>query len=65
MGYKIFRSVPELKDKSNPRYLNITLSQLLEHKAGIQPFTSGAEYQKLPVFKGNKPEKGRHSLNMF
>ncbi|MDX8568687.1 serine hydrolase [Elizabethkingia sp. HX XZB] len=54
---KFFDLFPELKDKSNPKYLNITLSQLLEHKAGIQPFTSGAEYQKLPVFKGNKAEK--------
>ncbi|HFK5503654.1 serine hydrolase domain-containing protein [Elizabethkingia anophelis] len=54
---KFFDLFPEFKDKSNPKYLNITLSQILEHKAGIQPFTSGAEYQKLPVFKGNKSVK--------
>ncbi|ATC38019.1 serine hydrolase [Elizabethkingia anophelis] len=54
---KFFDLFPEFKDKSNPKYLNITLSQILEHKAGIQPFTSGAEYQKLPVFKGNRSEK--------
>jgi D-alanyl-D-alanine carboxypeptidase len=54
---KFFDLFPELKDKSNPQYQNITLSQLLEHKAKIQAYTSGAEYQKLPEFNGNKAEK--------
>ncbi|MEL7676532.1 serine hydrolase [Elizabethkingia meningoseptica] len=54
---KFFDLFPELKDKSNPKYYNITLAQLLQHQAGIQPFTSGTEYQKLPSFKGSKAEK--------
>lgn len=56
---KFFDLFPELKNKSNQNYLNITLEDLLSHRAKIQPFTSGAEYQKLPIFFGNKKEKRR------
>lgn len=54
---KFFDLFPELKNKSNSKYLNITLEDLLTHRAKIQAFTSGAEYQKLPKFIGSKKEK--------
>lgn len=54
---KFFDLFPKLKKKSNKDYNNITLKDLLTHRAKIQPFTSGTEYQKLPNFKGNKQQK--------
>lgn len=56
---KFFDLFPELKNKSNPEYFNITLEDLLSHRAKIQSFTSGIEYQNLPKFDGNKQEKRR------
>ncbi|RYD50680.1 MAG: class A beta-lactamase-related serine hydrolase [Sphingobacteriales bacterium] len=54
---KFFDLFPEWKAKSNPSYYDITLSDLLSHRARIQPFTSGAEQKKLPKFKGNPSEQ--------
>ena len=54
---KFFDLFPELKKKSNPEYFDVTLEDLLSHRANIQPFTSGAEYQKLSLFSGNKQQK--------
>ncbi len=54
---KFFELFPELKNSSDPDYSEITLKALLSHRAGIQPFTSGSEYQKLPTYSGNKQEK--------
>lgn len=56
---KFFDLFPELKNKSNPEYFNITLEDLLSHRANVQPFTSGNEYQNLPKIDGNKQEKRR------
>lgn len=38
---KFFDIFPELKDKSNPAYLSITLEDLFLCEAGIKPFTDG------------------------
>jgi len=54
---KFFDLFPELKSRSNSAYYNITLEDLLAHRANIQPFTDGEEFQKLPKFKGNKQEQ--------
>lgn len=54
---KFFDLFPELKNESNPEYFDVTLEDLLSHRAKIQPFTSGAEYQKLPKFSGSKQQK--------
>lgn len=54
---KFFDLFPELKNKSNPSYYNITLEDLLTHRANIQPFTDGEEFEKLPNFKGNKQKQ--------
>jgi len=53
---KFFDIFPEWKGKSNPAYLNITLQDLLSHKAGIQPF-QGEDDPEIPAFKGTNPEK--------
>lgn len=49
--------VPELRGAALPAYANVTLDELLTHRAGIQPYTRGAEYQSLPAFGGTISEK--------
>lgn len=53
---KFFDLFPEWKTKSNPAYVNITLQDLLSHKAGIQPF-QGENDPAIPDFKGTNPAK--------
>ncbi len=45
--------VPELRAGALPAYAHVTLGQLLSHRAGVVPFTAGAEYQKLPKLIGS------------
>jgi D-alanyl-D-alanine carboxypeptidase len=54
-GTKIFDLCPELKTDSDSAYHDITLVDLLTHKARIQPFTDGEEYPNPLVgkFKGD------------
>ncbi len=54
---KFFDLFPSWKIGSNPAYYNITLADLLSHRAKIQPYTSGLEFQELPEFKGNSSEQ--------
>jgi len=56
---KFFDLFPALKNKSNSEYLNITLEDLLSHRAKVQSFTSGVEYQNLPNMEGSKQERRR------
>lgn len=53
---KFFDLFPQLKKEANPAYANITLQQLLSHRAGIQPFTQG-EKEKAPHIKGTHSEQ--------
>lgn len=53
---KFFDLFPEWKEKSKPEYANISLQDLLSHKAGIWPF-QGEGDPKIPDFKGTNPEK--------
>ncbi len=50
---KFFDLYPEMKKDTKPAYYNITLQQLLSHRAGIQPFTSG-EKEKAPKVNGTR-----------
>lgn len=54
---KLLDVVPGLRTSALPAYANVTLDELLAHRAGIQPFTAGAEYEKLPKFSGTVAEK--------
>lgn len=54
-----FQLFPALKDSSLPDYQNITLQDLLSHRAGILPFTSGLEQKKVPKLTGSQGEKWR------
>lgn len=56
---KFFDLFPSWKNNCNPAYYEITLADLLSHRAQIQPYTNGLEYQKLPKFKGDKSEQRR------
>jgi len=49
---KLLDVVPALRGNILPGYADVTLDQLLSHRAGIQPYTAGSEYQNLPVFTG-------------
>ncbi len=53
---KFFDLFPEWRANSKPEYLNITLQELLAHKAGIQPF-QGENDPQIPEFKGTKQDK--------
>lgn len=53
---KFFDLFPEWKQNSKSDYANITLQDLLSHKAGIQPF-QGENDPQIPDFKGTNPEK--------
>lgn len=55
-GTKFFDLFPQLKKEANAAYGNITLQQLLSHRAGIQPFTKG-EKEKAPHIKGTHSEQ--------
>lgn len=62
-GTKFFDLFPEWKEKSKSDYENITLQDLLTHKAGIQPF-QGESDPLIPNFKGTKQEK-REQFGQF
>lgn len=53
---KFFDIFPEWKINSKSYYFNITLEQLLSHRAGIQPF-QGDNDPVIPELTGNKREK--------
>ncbi len=53
---KFFDVFPEWKESSSAEYANITLQDLLSHKAGIQPF-QGEDDPLIPEFSGTKGEK--------
>jgi CubicO group peptidase (beta-lactamase class C family) len=53
---KLFDIFPEWKKTSKVDYYNITLQDLLSHRAGIQPF-QGNNDPTIPDFKGTKQEK--------
>jgi len=53
---KFFDVFPEWKENSKPEYANITLQDLLSHRAGIQPFQREND-PEIPNFKGTNQEK--------
>lgn len=53
---KFFDVFPEWKAKSKADYADITLQDLLSHRARIQPF-QGEDDPQIPDFKGTNPEK--------
>jgi D-alanyl-D-alanine carboxypeptidase len=54
---KFFTLFPELKKDANPDFYTMTLADLLSHRARIKPYTSGEEFQTLPLFVGLKAEQ--------
>lgn len=60
---KFFDLFPDWKGKSNQAYVNITLMDLLTHKAGIQPF-QGENDPPIPSFSG-KNLKQRKKFGQF
>lgn len=54
---KLFALFPEWKSAANPAFYDVTLADLLSHRARIQPYTSGTEFQLLPKFTGSKSDR--------
>lgn len=54
---KLVDLFPELKDSIRKEYQIITLGDLLSHRAKVQPYTSGLDFEKLPRFEGNVSER--------
>ncbi|MEO0896160.1 MAG: serine hydrolase domain-containing protein [Bacteroidota bacterium] len=65
---KFFDVFPNLKRTSKEAYYDITLQDLLSHRAGIPPFTAGLEFKSLPELKGplfmKRWQFARHVLGM-
>ena len=55
---------PELADSINPALRAVTLTDLLQMRAGIEPFTAGNEFTRVSgsVFRGTPPEQRRKFL---
>jgi CubicO group peptidase (beta-lactamase class C family) len=54
---KFFDVFPEWQRKCDTAYFNITLADLLSHRARIRPFTDDNDYISIPLFKGDKDER--------
>ncbi len=50
---------PELATTIHPDFQTITLRDLLTHRAGIQPYNTGAEWDAIPNFTGTPQEQRR------
>jgi CubicO group peptidase (beta-lactamase class C family) len=50
---------PEWKDLIRPEFAPITLTDLLTHEAGVQPFTDEEELKVVPHLTGTVPEQRR------
>jgi CubicO group peptidase (beta-lactamase class C family) len=48
---------PELKELTHPTLREITLEQLLSHRAGIAPFEEDKDIESIPKFPGNAREQ--------
>lgn len=55
---------PGLSDAIDPALRDVTIEQLLAHRAGIQPFTNTREYQALPPLDGD-PKARRGAFSRF
>jgi D-alanyl-D-alanine carboxypeptidase len=54
---RLFDIFPGWKKTANPAYYDVTLQNLLSHRARIQPYTSGLEYAELPQFTGTTSQQ--------
>ncbi len=61
---RFFDLFPEWEANSNPDYRNITLQDLLTHRAGIQPFQGEDGDPQIPEFKGTQQQK-REQFGQF
>jgi len=56
---------PELETEINTHYKNVTLQQLLNHTARVQPFTEDVEWELLERFTENDPVKRRYNFSKW
>jgi D-alanyl-D-alanine carboxypeptidase len=54
---KLVDVVPALRGKIASAYADVTLDQLLSHRAGIRPYLAGSDYRSLPEFSGTVSER--------
>jgi CubicO group peptidase (beta-lactamase class C family) len=60
-----FEIFPELRSESRLEYLNITLSDLLAHRAGIRAYITGEEIAQLPELEGDIISKPCSSVGLY
>ncbi|MFK8101287.1 MAG: serine hydrolase domain-containing protein [Saprospiraceae bacterium] len=54
---KVLDLFPNWKTNTKPAYQNITLQELLSHRAQIQPFTAGIDFMIIPPAEGTIVER--------
>jgi CubicO group peptidase (beta-lactamase class C family) len=53
------QAFPDLASRMRPELAQVTLRQLLEHRAGIPPYTSDSEFDPLPALGGSPRQQRR------
>ncbi|WP_298510479.1 serine hydrolase [uncultured Kordia sp.] len=56
---RFFDVFPEIEQFSKEDYCNITLNELLSHRAGLKPYTEDPEWDAIPAYKSKSKAKRR------
>jgi D-alanyl-D-alanine carboxypeptidase len=57
LNTKLIEVFPDFKGVIRAEFDNITIENLLSHRAGVQVFDAGEDFKRIPVFKGSIIEK--------
>jgi D-alanyl-D-alanine carboxypeptidase len=57
LSTKLIEVFPDFKGVIRAEFDNITIENLLSHRAGVQVFDAGEDFKRIPVFKGSMIEK--------
>jgi D-alanyl-D-alanine carboxypeptidase len=57
LSTKLIEVFPDFKGAIRSEFENITIENLLSHRAGVQVFDAGEDFKRMPVFKGSIIEK--------
>jgi D-alanyl-D-alanine carboxypeptidase len=57
LSTKLIEVFPDFKGVVRSEFENITIENLLSHRAGVQVFDAGEDFKRMPIFKGSIIEK--------
>jgi D-alanyl-D-alanine carboxypeptidase len=57
LNTKLIEVFPDFKGVIRAEFDNITIENLLSHRAGVQVFDAGEDFKRMPIFKGTLIEK--------